>query len=362
MTRIFVGLFVSLLLVTNSNAQIFVNDIAFENTTYNFGTINFKNGLVFAKFKFRNNSKLPFTISKIDAECGCTVPTWPENAVQPGEYGVIEATFDPDNYAGEITKKLHVIGNLQNAMTITLYIKGIIRAPISANVDYIPGQFGYLRFVEQILPFGHVVEDKIYHKELHVVNDYARPLKIKRVTKKPDFLDISFSLDEIQPQDTATIYVDLNTSLVNDLGLVNGLVVLETNDIFYKTKSFEAVFELSKDFENLSKRKLKKAPKIELSHNKLDMGIIQQGAKKRKTLTIRNKGKSRLELLKIESDCTCAVLEKKVDFVEPGQELEVTVQFDSLLKSGEQHKYIYIYTNDPSNPKVEVLVHTYVKE
>ena len=343
-------------------AQIRVNDIQFENTTFNFGTINFNNGLVHANFTFRNNSTIPFKIREIDADCGCTVPEWPEDPILPGDKAVIRATFDPDNFAGEMTKKLHVIGNFQNAMTIPLYIKGIIREPLSANSPYVPGQFGYLRFVEQILPFGSVVQGKTYKKQLHVVNDYARPLQLRQITRKPEYLNVEIITAEIQPGDTGLLEVVLNTSGISDLGRVNGLVVLETNDIFYKIKSFEAVFEVKQNFEKLSKRQLKKAPKLKLSSNNLDMGIIKQGAKKRKILTVKNEGKTTLELLKIESDCTCAIIEKKKNSVEPGEEIELTVQFDSILKTGEQHKYIYIYSNDPLNPKVEILVHTFVRE
>ena len=44
-------------------------------------------------FRFKNVGDKPLVISNVSASCGCTVPETPKKPYQPGETGVIKASF-----------------------------------------------------------------------------------------------------------------------------------------------------------------------------------------------------------------------------------------------------------------------------
>ncbi|MCB9246376.1 MAG: DUF1573 domain-containing protein [Flavobacteriales bacterium] len=348
---------------TALSAQIRVADIHFDRTNYNFGTINFRSGLIQTEFRLTNNSSDALVIRDIKADCGCTVPSWPKEPIKPGETAVIGVTFDPDNYAGEIEKKVEVLANFQDAITVPLRITGVIRRPINTQTERIPGQFGYLHMPSNIAAFGSIPNKGSYRQEIMLINEYNRPLKLKKVSRKPDYLQIDFPEDKtMEPGDTLRIPVILQADKVNDLGLINEVALFETGDIFFPTKSIEITFELIQDFGTPGKKALRKAPLIELSTQVIEMGSMVQGQKMRKKFLITNKGKRDLQILKVSSDCACALLEFSDAPILRGESREVTVQFDALFKSGEQRKFIYLYTNDPRQPKIQIEVRASVQD
>lgn len=351
-----------MLIAGSGYSQIQISQIKFDNMVFDFGKINFQSAPIKATFTFTNNSQYPLVIRNVKAECGCTVPSWPKTAVDPGQSAEISARFNPDNYAGEINKKIEVFANFQNAISIPLHIVGTIRQPAGAGSGYVKGQFGYLRMLGNVVAYGKVKNTQVYTSEILIVNDYNRALSINKITKKPAYATVNIPESAIEPGDTGMIKVTIDASKVDDLGLVNDIILYETNDLIYPTKSFEVALDVEHDFGKMSKGKLRKAPKIVIEPGEVDMGIIQQGARKTKKITIRNEGKRELEILKIASDCSCAMIANNVKVIPGGGSQEVTVEFDSVFKSGEQRKYIYIYTNDPVHQVVKLLVHARVDE
>jgi len=345
-----------------SSAQIPASQIKFDNKIFDFGKINFRSAPIQATFSFTNTSAYPMVIRDVKAECGCTVPSWPKTAIDPGQTAEISARFNPDNYAGEINKKIEVYANFQDAIAIPLHIVGTIRQPAGANSGFVKGQFGYLRMLGNVVAYGKIKNTETYTSEMIVVNDYSRPLKITKVVKKPSYAAVSIPQGDIAPGDTAFIKVTVDGAAVGDYGLQNDVILYETNDIYYSTKSFELALDVEHDFGKMTKGKLKKAPKIVIEPAEVDMGIIRRGARKSKKITIKNSGKRDLEIFKVTSDCSCAMIANDVKVIPAGGSQEVTVAFDSVFKSGEQRKYIYIYTNDPIHQVVKLLVHARVDE
>jgi hypothetical protein len=87
--------------------------IAWEKTTHQFGDI--KQGVpVTATFKFTNKSKTPVVLADVHGSCGCTVPQWSKEPVQPGKSSIITATFNAAS-AGPFTKTVTVTTNVDDA-------------------------------------------------------------------------------------------------------------------------------------------------------------------------------------------------------------------------------------------------------
>ena len=68
-------------------------------------------------FRFKNVGDKPLVISNVSASCGCTVPETPKKPYQPGETGVIKASFNSAGKSGAQAKQVNVFANLDPAMT-----------------------------------------------------------------------------------------------------------------------------------------------------------------------------------------------------------------------------------------------------
>ena len=105
--------------------------IAFETETIDYGTIE-NNADGNREFKFTNTGNAPLVITNAKGSCGCTVPTWPKEAIAPGESSVIKVHY-ATNRTGAFSKSVTLISNAVNAPTKVLHIKGTVKPPKPAD-------------------------------------------------------------------------------------------------------------------------------------------------------------------------------------------------------------------------------------
>jgi len=344
-------------------SQIEVDDVVFDKEIFDFGNIAFGKNEIIATFFFTNNSEFDYQIKNVIASCGCTVPSWPKNPIRPGMKGVITAKFDPTNLAGEVDKTIEIVANYNKVMSKKLRIQGIIREPIKQDLStYVPGQLGYIRLSTQAVGFNTVLNTKTYERQIRIVNDYNRPLKIKDIKEKPNYADIEFSAKDIVPGDTIIMKIVVHGNMIEDFGLVNDRILFETNDIFFSTKMLKIAMEVEPDFSGMSKKEMRLKPIIDIPTQTFDMGVVHGGAKSTASVTIRNTGKSTLKILKIKSDCSCTLISNLGSEILPGESVNAKITFDSIFLSGKAEKEIILFTNDPVRPKIILKVYAQVIE
>lgn len=99
----------------------------FKDTVHEFG--NIKQGeMVTHEFTFTNNGKTPLIITNATGSCGCTVPEYPHDPVQPGASAVIKVTFNSNNKSGHQEKSVTITNNTVRGLSM-LYIKGEVEVP-----------------------------------------------------------------------------------------------------------------------------------------------------------------------------------------------------------------------------------------
>lgn len=84
----------------------------FEKENHEFGEI-VEGEKVTYTFKFTNVGNAPLVISSASASCGCTVPEYTKTAVQPGEEGEVNVTFDSAGRSGMNAKTITLIANTE---------------------------------------------------------------------------------------------------------------------------------------------------------------------------------------------------------------------------------------------------------
>jgi len=350
MKHIKIGLIFAILLPFVAIAQVAESEIEFNTEAYNFGTIDFGNQKVNATFIFTNNSDKPFEIKDVRASCGCTVPAWPEKPIMPGKKGVITATFDPTNLAGEVDKHIEIFGNWTDIMSKILSIQGTILEPDQDKLNKIyPGQFGYLKQTKNTLALGDIVNTQVFTDTVVFYNSYNLDLKIKEVTKKPEYVSISLGKTTLKAGDTSRAIIRIDARRIADYGLINEEIVFKTTDRSYPYKAVKLAFFVREDFSQLKKRQIKKKPNAVLSSTEFNFGEMREGAEKSMPVVLKNTGKSPLKVLKVKIDCGCTALDLEGITIEPGTEKLVELWFDSMYMTGDVSKEVVLFTNDPQN-------------
>ena len=99
----------------------------FVEEVKDFGQIT-QGEVVSTSFRFKNVGKSNLIISSAQGSCGCTVPTWPKEPVEPGAEGVIEVTFDSNGKSGMQNKTITLAANTM-PFTKVIALKGEVLAP-----------------------------------------------------------------------------------------------------------------------------------------------------------------------------------------------------------------------------------------
>ena len=106
-------------------------EIEFEKTVHDYGDVPY-NGNGECEFRFTNTGTEPLLIQKPKSSCGCTIPSWPNEPILPGESDVIKVTYKT-NRVGQINKTVTVTSNALKNSTVVLRIKGrVLEQPTEA--------------------------------------------------------------------------------------------------------------------------------------------------------------------------------------------------------------------------------------
>jgi hypothetical protein len=87
-----------------------VAKLEFVEPRFDFGEV-FEGDVVSHKYAFTNTGKVPLLISDARSTCGCTVPVYPKEPIQPGEGGQIEVVFSTADKPGDQEKAVTITAN-----------------------------------------------------------------------------------------------------------------------------------------------------------------------------------------------------------------------------------------------------------
>lgn len=109
--------------VTNASEeerQKTITSIKFDKEVYDFGQCN-EGDVIKKTVEFTNTGKLPLVINQAYGSCGCTIPTYDKEPVQPGKKGKIEIEFNSANKPGANTKSVMVEANTNPPITTIVF-------------------------------------------------------------------------------------------------------------------------------------------------------------------------------------------------------------------------------------------------
>ncbi len=98
--------------------------IKFDKTVHNFGEFSEKNAVQECVFTFTNVGEKPLVINQAVASCGCTIPKYTKQPIQPGQKGEVKVTYNgAGKFPGHFKKTITIRTNGSPEMT-RLYVEG----------------------------------------------------------------------------------------------------------------------------------------------------------------------------------------------------------------------------------------------
>ena len=107
--------------------------IAFDITEYDFGTVE-EGEIVKAIYVVSNPGETDLIITKVTPSCGCTVPSWPREAIKPGDSAEIIANFNTAGKPNRQMKTLTLTTNTARGREV-LKLKGSVNAKILTDEE-----------------------------------------------------------------------------------------------------------------------------------------------------------------------------------------------------------------------------------
>ena len=107
-------------------------------------------------------------------------------------------------------------------------------------------------------------------------------------------------------------------------------------------------------------------PRIEITPQSFDFGDVVYGQVVEYIFKVKNAGSEILEIKRLATSCGCTSAEIAEKQINPGEEAELRVAYDTGAMSGPhgkgpQERIVYIKSSDPINPQVEVMIYANVK-
>ncbi|HRZ96436.1 MAG TPA: DUF1573 domain-containing protein [Paludibacter sp.] len=342
-------LLVLMLISLNSFAQKPVID--FDVKTYDFGKINEDEGKATYVFDFINKGNVPLVVTRVQASCGCTTPTWTKEPIEPGKKGSITVTYNPAGRPGAFNKQITVYSNATEEQA-TLAIKGdVISKSNNMVVDDYTVSMGDIKLKSKAVQMNNIEKGKSQVRVLEIKNTGNAAVKTS-VQNLPAYLTAISSPEVLKPNETGKITFTLNTKncaqwgpLTNDVYLVlNGQKKI-TND--FQIKVYGNIVE---NFSTMTLEQKQKAPILEMKDHSVNLGEMKPGEKKAVKIKIGNKGINTLEVRRVINNNKDLIVHPIKLSVASGKSAYVVATVDSKgLVEGDYRKSITIQTNDPDN-------------
>lgn len=323
--------------------------INFDIKSYDFGKITEEAGKADYSFTFTNTGNSPLVVSRVQASCGCTTPTWTKEPIEPGKSGSILVSYNPTGRPGAFVKSITVYSNASEEQ-VGLIIKGNV-VPKSNIENSFPVVMGDLRISSKVVQMNNIEKGKVSNKTVQVLNTGKSNLS-PTIVNLPAHIKVSIEPSTIKPNDEATIVFTLDSKNCNQWGPVSDDVYVSINNQRKNTEEFKLhVFSnIIEDFSSLTLDQKRKSPIFAAATRTVDYGTIKTGSKKAAKLKISNNGLSTLEIRRIlNNNAELNVHHSKMSIASGKSSFMIIDLISANLPEGEYKKTITIQTNDPDN-------------
>ena len=344
------------LLVTLIGSGLFAQPkLNFEDARHNYGSFKEEAGKQKAVFNFTNTGDSVLVITRVQPSCGCTASEYTKTPVPPGGKGFVTAVFDPRGYNGRFTKSISVFANARPPVSV-LIIEGEVSPREKTVEELYSFVVGPVRFESNHLAFTTIKKNEKKIRVMPVINTSAEPATIE-FEGLPAHLTMKVTPATLKPGEKGLIEGTYDANLNSQAwGNVNDLVRLKVNGEPQKNIYLYVSANLVEDFSGMTNQELSSASVFKLESNTVDFGKIKQKESADVEFLFTNEGKSDLIIRHVKAGCGCTALMPTENVIKPGAKGSIKAKFNSGGYKGNIFKNIFVYTNDPKNSEVMLMI------
>jgi hypothetical protein len=276
--------------------------------------------------------------------------------IAPGGKGKVTAIYDPVNRPGAFNKTLTVYSNAVPP-TVVLTIKGEVTPREKTVEELFTFPVGGVRFESNHLAFTNVKKAEKKSKTMPLVNTSNTALKVE-FDGLPAHLTLKSTPETIQPGQKGTVEGTYDGVKNQGWGNVSDMVKIKINGVVQENVFLYVSANLVEDFSKLTSEELINAPVFKLASTTYDIGKMQPATAKEVEFKFTNEGKSDLIIRHIRATCGCTAIQQGNQGIgiKPGESSSIKATFSSGGYKGKVTKTIYVYTNDPENSEVVLML------
>lgn len=337
-------------------AQIATTKMQVSSTEHDFGTFKEEAGRQTFDFIVTNTGTEPLIIQNVQASCGCTTPEWTKQPIPAGAKGKVTAIYDPANRPGQFNKTLSVYTNTKPEVTV-LVIKGEVVPHEKTVEELFTFQVGQIRFESNHLAFTNVKKTEKKMRVMQLINTSATPVKVE-FDGLPPHLTLVSNPETLKPGQKGMVEGTYDANKNGGWGNVSDMVKIKLNGVAQENVYYYVSANLVEDFSSLTKDQLDNAPVFKVESTTVDLGKIKGATQNEVVFKFKNEGKSDLLIRFIRSTCGCTAVQQGQQGVgiKPGESSTIKAVFNSGSYSGKVTKAIYVYTNDPKNSELVLML------
>lgn len=339
------------LLLTATLLNVGAQEVVFDKTTHDFGTIEERGGMVSHTFSYTNETKEPLVIFDVYTTCGCTMPKFSKTPLLPTESAQITITYDPINRPGRIAKSIRIVTN-----------QGAFHLLIDGTVNPRP------RSIKELYPFqisGAVRIDNLGYSSLQVPLGSHRVAEVgiansgiaRSVVVSADLRGVPQNVEAKISGGSLLETLARERVLIQVEGVEYGEFSYEIPLIINGKRSAEKIIVAGAVVDNFgewSAEELKNAPKAEFSTHFLRVGRVELSKRRVLSLKITNKGGGELIIRQIRgsSDIDAEIRNLRIG---AGRSEEVKIIYTPSI-AGYDSQSLRFIVNDPLNPTPELRI------
>lgn len=315
------------------------DEVRFFQTTYDFRDVIEANQILSHQYQFVVSGSDSIAIVDVVPSCGCIVPDWERQYLQPGDTGVINVGFNPYNRPGRFDKEVSVI--FSNNYSEQLKISGDVLTEVSVRKKY-PYISGNIRYDLRRFLYQSIEPSSEHVFKINLFNDSDNIVKIDSV------LTVSNSLFSLK-MDTWTIESGKSTMLEGVFKASEKLGYYEFGiQIFLDDAESELIaFDIAANVIDKSgvNSEDSKGAVLVFDNTVFDFGKVTKGTSVQKTIEISNEGSERLIVSNIKSNCSCLTIPTTNLKLNTGDSYLLKIILDTSNLDGFQQKALHFYSN-----------------
>jgi hypothetical protein len=344
------------------SAQYAQTKMKISETEHDFGKFKEEAGRQTFDFSVTNTGTDPLVIQNVVASCGCTTPDWTKQPIPAGGTGKITAIYDPKDRPGPFSKTLSVYSNSKPEVVV-LTIKGEVIPHEKTVEELFTFPVGPVRFESNHLAFTNVKKTEKKIRVMQVINTSNAPVKIG-FTGMQSHLEIKANPETLKPGQKGIVEGTYDATKNPGWGNVNDMIKIVINDVTQENVFYYVSANLVEDFSSLSDKDLQNAPVFKVDSTTVSLGKIKGNTQNEVEFKFKNAGKNDLIIRHVRASCGCTAIQQGSQGVgiKSGESSSIKATFNSGSYKGKVTKAIYVYTNDPKNSEVVLMLNADVEQ